>query len=348
MQRVCQRLGSSANLRILLLSLVARALGGADAAVAAPTWLPEQKSFGDTENDGGASAGMAPDGTVLLARRTSAGKVEVRTRAAGGALSEIQELDTGSVPRVVAGPDGTFAVVWFSAGEIRASIRRPGGTFSTPPRLVAAENVSIGAGQIALDGSGRLWIVYQASAAPFTLTAATLPAEGSASTFPVFTRADAMELVQSFSIGAASSGAVHIVYDVRRETNNGATCTVATSIRGADGSAAGITDAGVLASRVAPGTFVNPNCDTDPGTTTVSAHQVAVSSGDDVTALFGETADSGDGSVEARHRAPGAPWPDAASTPETVAPANVGALATYAGSTPVAALLGSNSASLTT
>src|SRR3954451_16413146 len=154
MQRVCQRLGSRANMRILLLSMLALALGGADAAVAAPTWLPEQKSFGDTETDGGASAVMAPDGTVLLARRTSAGKVEVRTRAAGGALSDIQELDTGSVPRVVAGPDGTFAVVWFNAGEIRASIRRPGGTFSTPPRLVAAENVAIGANQMALARSG--------------------------------------------------------------------------------------------------------------------------------------------------------------------------------------------------
>src|SRR3954471_14423106 len=171
MQGTRHRLGSRANMRILLLSLLALTLGSADAAVAAPTWLPEQKAFGESENDGGASAVMAPDGTVLLARRTSAGKVEVRTRAAGGALSDIQELDTGSVPRVVAGPDGTFAVVWFNAGELRASIRRPGGTFSMPPRLVAAENVAIGANQIALDGQGRLWIVYTAAASPFTLTA---------------------------------------------------------------------------------------------------------------------------------------------------------------------------------
>src|SRR3954471_9372855 len=171
MQGTRHRLGSRANMRRFLLLLLALGLMSADAASAAPTWLPEQKSFGDTENDGGASAVMAPDGTVLLARRTSAGKVEVRTRAAGGAFSDIQELDTGSAPRVVAGPDGTFAALWFNAGELRASIRRPGGAFSTPPRLVAAENVAIGANQIALDGQGRLWIVYQATANPFPLTA---------------------------------------------------------------------------------------------------------------------------------------------------------------------------------
>src|SRR4051812_19080182 len=150
-------------MRILLFGLVAMALAGTDAAMAAPTWLPEQKSFGDVENDGGASAVMAPDGTVLLARRTSAGKVEVRTRAPGSSLSDIQELDTGGVPRVLAGPDGTFAVVWFSGGEIRASIRRPGGSFSTPPRQVVPDNVAVGGNQLALDGQGRLWVVYQAT-----------------------------------------------------------------------------------------------------------------------------------------------------------------------------------------
>jgi hypothetical protein len=320
---------------------------GAAPAVAAPTWLAEQKAIVDSEASD-ASAVMAPDGTVALSRvKTNPKTIQVQTRNPGGVLSAVQDLDSGAVSNLslVAGPDGTFAAKWARDGKRWASIRRPGGTFSTPPREISPEASNLGADQIGLDGQGRLWLVYQSDASGSPLIAATLPADGSAASFPFYTESGGDD-VTAFSMGVAEGGTVRIVYALRRDTNGGGACATVTSVRGSDATSAGVTDAGVLASRTATGTFNNPTC-TLTGGSSLSDPHVAVSAGGDATAAFSESPEGpGTGALRARNRPAGSTWPATDSAPETVLGQDGDSLVAYAGSTPIAAIISSDAVSL--
>lgn len=95
--------------------------------------------------------------------------VEVATRPAGGTWSAPQTLSTAtdqtaSLPRVTAAADGTVAIAWLQGGvgpnddpATFATVRRPGGAWSTPAQLsgLAADEP-----QVAIRPDGRVIVLW--------------------------------------------------------------------------------------------------------------------------------------------------------------------------------------------
>src|SRR5262245_6887394 len=84
-------------------------------AQAAPTWLDESPVFSPA-GPADASAAMAPDGTVVVARFTNSGSLEVRERPPGGEFGATITLRTPVIApapnlKVLIGADGTAAIV---------------------------------------------------------------------------------------------------------------------------------------------------------------------------------------------------------------------------------------------
>jgi hypothetical protein len=273
-----------------------------------------------------------------VGRIAAGGTAQVRIRPPGGALAGAVDLDTLSNRlMLIAGPDGSFAALWTKSGATFASVRPSGGAFGGP-RQIAPEALPLANDQVALDGQGNVWIAYVQNLSPFAVTAAVLPAQGSATSFPLFTPTSTA-LGMTPSLGVSSSGGVRVVYLFREETNDGGTnCAVNTEVRAADGTPSAVTNVGALVSRTATGSFANPICTLNAGSQVGSPH-VAVSAAGAATALFSETpAASPTGTVEARQRDAGAAWPATGSAPETVATANAEGMVAYGGGTPVAAI----------
>jgi hypothetical protein len=130
--------------------LLSRALGAAllTSAVAAgtgqaaPTWLDEFAPYGDVRAiQLNSDAAMAPDGTVIFAHMAF-------TIALGPAGTIFQPFPN---VQILTAEDGTAAVL-FDLGSIRyASLRSPGGTWSSPAEFMPSR---AGRGQAAMECSG--------------------------------------------------------------------------------------------------------------------------------------------------------------------------------------------------
>src|SRR5829696_950432 len=139
----------------------------ASPATAAPRWLDAELPFGNAPAlSDRAAAATAPDGTVIVARFAPDGALEVRERPPGGPFGPATTLPRVALglqpfPRlqVLAGPDGTAAVL-FDVGGVRfASLRPPGGDWTNPDPVSPA---GAGAGQAAVAPDGVLWVVARA------------------------------------------------------------------------------------------------------------------------------------------------------------------------------------------
>src|SRR3954468_23555169 len=197
--------------RIALLALLA-ALALAAPAHAASRWLEEQAPFGEApalQFEAGTS--MAPDGTVVAARLTPAGDVEVSERPPGGPFgAPVTVPRVLGIPRpgqdlqVLAGRDGTAAVL-FDAGNLRwASVRRPGGAWSDP------DVVALPGGVAMLAPDGELWSATRSPAHAEALWVTRLPGGD----------IDVVELPlppqgwkdQAPALAVPSSGRAHVVF----------------------------------------------------------------------------------------------------------------------------------------
>lgn len=320
---------------------MAAALGAAQPAVAAPQWLPPASAFDDTQANDVAGT-MASDGTVAVARITATGALEVRVRPPGGALGPAATFDDiAANPRLIAGPSGHIALLWGTSGVEWVAVRPPGGSFGEPRRIGDQSNP--GREQVAVDGSGRVWIARPDYTSGSVTTVAP---DGDGRSFALDTVGGADWGTAWISLGVDGAGHVTIVYERSRADLGNADstpCQVYNEIRVAEGDANGIADAGALAQTTRMGGMHLGGCEVNEEPV-VGDSNIAVSADGTTLVTYALTTQTDVGEIDtqvvARVRRAGGAWPSPTSTPELVitsrsAPTVIPA---FAGTTPIVAL----------
>jgi len=163
-----------AAVTLMAFVLPAGAAGGWSAPVRLSTPIPP------TDVVGGPTIAVTSTGSQAAAWYDQAADgsqfVHVRTSADGRTWSAPTTLGGGVSPAVALAPDGRAVAVWEGlppiSGVMKASVRPPGGTWSTPVTL----GTDAGAPQLAIDGAGNAVAVWASNAGVLT---ASLPAGGS-------------------------------------------------------------------------------------------------------------------------------------------------------------------------
>jgi hypothetical protein len=322
--------------------VLAAVLGGAQPAIAAPQWLPGVQPFGDTPSLD-ASGTMAPDGTVAVARVTDSGALEVRVRPPGGDFGAPVPLapDAGD-PHLVAGRGGHIAALWRAGDTEYAAVRPPGGSFGEPHAIAEESNPS--PEQLAVDGSGRVWIATPARASD---SVSTVGPDGIARTFPLEAGVGFGDWSPGWvSVGVDGAGRAIVVYNRLRtvlSSADGDPCRVESEVRVAEGDADGVHDLGPLAQETLTGVMQLGGCDQGSGAT-VLLPSVAVRANGEALATFIVTTYSAgtedQTQVLARLRSAGGSWPLSPSPAEPIHAEKFGPSGTpaFAGSTPVVVL----------
>ena len=299
------------------------AAGAAGSAHAAPTWLDETGPFGDVPSrPGDARAAMAPDGTIVLARFSPAGALEVRERAPGGPLGATITIPPVAVDpqpfpnlQVLVGANGTAAVLT-DVGNIRyAAMRAPGGRW-TDLEVIGLSGA--GPGQAAIAPSGVLWIVGRvpddvgglavvrmAPGAAIGVTRLPAPPPG------------AQHLARALTV--APTGGAHALYIEQRVTREGEDCARTTAVIEVDVSGAGaVAVPTVLDAFTTTGRGPAPVCPAEVGEVLLDPLLATDEAGADTVVYSVLSLATFEVRVQARHRAHGGPWPDRAQAAEAV------------------------------
>jgi PKD domain len=305
---------------------------------AAARWFSPSQPF-DASQVEGSSATMAADGTVAVARAIQSGGITVRIRPPGGSFGPAVSLipGGGEAPRLVAGPSGQIAAVWRVGWDEYAALRPPGGEFG------AAHLIGFGSDegpqQVAVDGSGRVWVADNGYNPARVLT---LGADGSTNAFELGVGSGWQ--VGGASLGVDADGRAIVVYTQSRSQwgpADGDPCTSQSQIRVAEGGPAEVTDVGLLAEAAETGLYHLGSC-TDVTGTDMRAASVAVHpSGEAVsTYLLGTVHDSGPVQWQAlaRVRPAGGAWPAAGTPAEPIGSSQAWPTPGFAGKTPIAML----------
>jgi hypothetical protein len=296
-------------------------LVAAGPAHAAPRWLIPTLPFDSVPaRPADASAVMAPDGTLVLARFAPGGELEVRERPPGGPVGPTTTIPPVTVDpqrfpnlQLVAGPDGTVALL-FDAGAARyASLRAPGAGWTRPEVLGLASGSSTAPAAIAPDGV--LWRVSRRPDRDDALTVVRLSAGGrvAASPLPVPPNG-ARDL--SPVLTAPRAGTAHVAYVERGDI---ADCSSTTSVLAVDVPAQG--DAGpttTLGTERALGAATPDGCEFETGAFILAPLLVTDAAGADTVVYSVVELESLDLAALARHREPGGAWPALGSPAEVV------------------------------
>jgi hypothetical protein len=279
-------------------------------ASAAPRWLEPERPFGD-EPAGLASAAMAPDGTVIVARIAGDGELEVRERPPGGAFGAPVELGPLDRPptdlEVLTATDGSAAVV-ATGGDLRfASLRTASGRWTRPdeafPTLGLTEP-----GPLALAPGAALWSVARGQAGDGGFAAYRLAGDGPATFTPLPRADDARHAFSALSV--TPDGTVRVVFtELTGPVADGARCALRSQLRAVDVTATGeLGPAQTLDAVEIAGAA--PLCFSEGGAS------LAAPLLDGDTVVWTRNTLPGLGAKTlARHREPGRPW-DADAPPE--------------------------------
>jgi hypothetical protein len=286
-------------------------------AGAAPRWFEAEPPFANPA-EGDASAGMAPDGTVIYARFADDGALEVRERPAGGPVGGVTRLAPVTVKppsnshlQVLTSPDGVALV--FDAGEVRyASVRAPGAQWTDPSPAAPA------GGQAALDPHGRLWLLSRAPDRDDALAVYKFRTDEAPLVTPVpFSGAPQF----SPALSVPTPDAAHVAF-LERDTQEGEVgwpCTLLSKIREVDVPAAGAPGPVFTLDRFeAHGTVVEGGCALAEGEQAIGPVLIATDAAGADTVAYTRLA-ANRLTTLARHRARGTAWPAIAWPAEPVA-----------------------------
>ncbi|WP_028066118.1 hypothetical protein [Solirubrobacter soli] len=281
----------------------------ASPAAAEPRWFAADPPFGVADAlQADASAAMAQDGTVIVARFAPDGALEVRERPPGGAYGPVIDLPRVSVAppadshlRVLTGPDGTAALV-FDVGNVRyASVRAPGQAWTSPAEAAPA------GGDAALGPDGRLWLV---SRAPDRDDALAVYRLGSRDSVPLL---DPGARETSPAITVPEADRAHVTFLERGSTPGapGDPCTLLSKIREVDVSSRGVVGpVWSVALAQGEGEVAEGACAVETGDVLAVPIQLATDAdGADTITYTRASFTTGTISSLARHRKRGVAWP---------------------------------------
>ena len=301
-----------------LVSLVA-------AGPAAAATLP----FGDVPaRAADASAVLAPDGRLVVARFAPDGALEVRERPRGGGFGATVTIPPVTVepqPRpnlqLLMGADGTAAIL-FDAGAARyASLRPPGGAWSRPYviSLAGAQR-----GQAAIDAGGALWAVGPDPGDEAELEVSRRTADGMTHVTPLpAPPPGTRDLTPALAV--APAGGAHVVYAERGSVDGGPGCLARVRVRAVTVPVAGaVLPPATLDVFDASGPGSADACNLDSGETVVGAPLLAIDATGADTAVYSVlTIDPFVVRAVARQRASGEVWPAPPTPPEPIGGMNV-------------------------
>ena len=289
--------------RLVFVAFALLALLAAVPASAAPRWLEPELPFGHA-SAGLAGAAMAPDGTVIVARVTGDGDLEIRERPPGGRFGQPIGLGTATEPfreaeqlQVLTAADGSAAVA-MASGDLRfASVRKPGEPWTRPDESATAP------GPVALAPGGALWAVGRTTTTEH-IAAYRLVGDGPPSLVLLPRSPGTNHTLSGLSV--SSDGVAHVAF-IDVETNP-TTCVIRSRLRALDITSEGDAGPPQTLDEVQAGGGAAPGCVATEGSSLTT--QPVISSGADgsTTVAWTRTAVGGQTATLARHREPGAPW----------------------------------------
>jgi hypothetical protein len=308
---------------------VVLASAAAGPAQAAPTWLDATLPFGDVASrPADARAAMAPDGTIVIARYAPDGALEVRERPPGGPVGQTITIPAVTVDpqpfpnlQVLAGADGTAAVL-FDAGSARyASMRAPGGGW-TRPEIISLAGTSPPQAAIAPDGV--LWIVGRVAGNEIAVAVSRMTAAGRVQITPLPLPPPGAQ-DSGRVLTTSPGGDAHVLYSEFAQITDAPRCTRRTAVLEVDVSARGYAGpATTLDSFDFNGQVSDDGCDIDSGKTILDPIGLATDADGADTAVYSVFSVASESvTTLARHRDPGGGWPAREQPAEVVTDADV-------------------------